>query len=41
MKYSTPFQQEARRGGLGSAGGIPPPPPFRPPRLACPTETLE
>jgi hypothetical protein len=24
---------------IGSAGGIPPEPPFRPPRLACPTET--
>jgi len=24
----------------GSAGGIPPKPPFRPPRLACPTEAV-
>jgi hypothetical protein len=25
---------------IGSAGGIPPEPPFRPPRLACPTEAV-
>ncbi|KKT15035.1 MAG: hypothetical protein UW83_C0008G0012 [Parcubacteria group bacterium GW2011_GWD1_44_9] len=31
----------SERNWLGSAGGIPPTPPFRPPRLACPTETLE
>ena len=31
----------SERNWLGSAGGIPPTPPSRPPRFACPTETLE
>ena len=31
----------SERNSLGSAGGIPPTPPFRSLRLACPTETLE
>ena len=35
------FTQEFRSGRQGEAGGIPPTPPFRPPRFACPTETLE
>ncbi|OGZ38319.1 MAG: hypothetical protein A3F21_02945 [Candidatus Portnoybacteria bacterium RIFCSPLOWO2_01_FULL_38_39] len=31
----------SERNWLGSAGGIPPTPPFRPPRLACPTDRRE
>jgi len=31
----------SERNWLGLAGGIPPTPPFRPPRLACPTDKRE